>query len=95
MPRITELYAVLSVDENEGNEGVVAVKMGSAMMPLIGADANRLSDIKKMAQAILKKHGGTFKLAKFTVREDMEELQADVTTTEATVRPTGVPESAN
>jgi len=75
MPRIDRIWAVLSVDEADGNEGVVAAPTLTGMlMPLIAADPARLKDIMPLARNIATATGRRLRLVKFTMREEVEEI---------------------
>jgi len=76
MPRIESMYAFLSVDENDGNEGIVAAPMGPVgCMPLIGADEKRLSELKPLAQEIANITKIKIRLVRFTKREEIGFIQ--------------------
>jgi hypothetical protein len=74
MPRITSVWAVVSVDPVDGNEGVAAAEVAGIMMPLIAADEKRLEVIVPIAKAIKAGTGLRLKLVKFTTREEVEEI---------------------
>jgi hypothetical protein len=69
MPRIDCIWAFLSVDEGDGNEGVVAAPLGGALMPLIAADPKRLESIIPVAEEIARVTGRVIRLVKFSNRE--------------------------
>lgn len=75
LPRIETIWAYLSVDE--GGEGVCAAPLEPGMLsvPLLAADETRLEKIRPFALAIAKLTGRPVRLAKFTVREDIEVIQ--------------------
>lgn len=74
MPRITELYAFI-VTEAPGEEGVPAIRLNDNMVyPLFGADQARVDSLRKMAQELSNTTGMTMKLARFSVREELEEI---------------------
>jgi len=74
LPRIDSIWAVLSVDA--GGEGVVAAPLvpGALTVPLIAADEARLKSILPIARAIAKHSGMKMRLVRFTVREEIEEI---------------------
>jgi hypothetical protein len=74
MPKITAVWAVVSVDPADGNEGVAAAEVAGIMMPLIAADEKRLDMIIPIAKAIKASTGIKLKLVKFTTREEVEEI---------------------
>lgn len=72
MPRITELYAYLSVDEKDGNEGVIGAPIGPvACMPLIAADKERLKILGPIAQSVANRFEKSIRLVRFTKREEV------------------------
>lgn len=70
MPRINKLFAYLSVDEN-GNEGLCAGPFNGMTLPLIAADAARLSGLSDMAEMLAKVSGRKIVLVEFTTRKDL------------------------
>lgn len=74
MPLINSLWAFLSVDPADGNEGVCAATIGNTLMPLIAADEARLASLRSHAEKIAKRSGRKIKLVKFTTREEVEEV---------------------
>lgn len=73
--RIESLWAILSVDEIDGLEGVIAVNgPNNTMFPLIAADPERLESIKELARQNKKFTKKKMKLVRFTTRIDLEEL---------------------
>ena len=72
MPRIESLYAFLSVDENDGNEGLVGAPIPPmACMPLIAADDKRLSVLRPIAQEVANLTKTKIRLVRFTKREEI------------------------
>jgi hypothetical protein len=69
---ITELYAFVSVDIDDGNEGIIAARTGEHWMPLIGADMNRVESLKPIAQNISMATGQKIILKKFKFVEEIE-----------------------
>ena len=53
---------------------LVVSAVGSAWMPLVGADMERMNSLKKHAEAIAKATGRRIVLAEFSVRKDIEEI---------------------
>lgn len=75
LEHIDSVYAVLSMDE--GGEGIVGAPIGpdGSMIPLIAADVARLKDFTIIAKVLATKIGWRMKIVKFTMREDIEEIQ--------------------
>jgi len=76
MPRIQSLWAWLSVDPIDGNEGVLGMYTPVGWMPLIASDKVRLAEYRKVAEQIVQTSGIKARLAKFSVREDISEIGA-------------------
>jgi hypothetical protein len=77
LPRIEQIWAVVSVDPEDGNEGVAAVELQSGvMMPLIAADEKRLEFIKPLAQQLANFTEMKLKLIRLSVREEVAEINA-------------------
>jgi hypothetical protein len=75
MPRIDCIWAFLSVDEEDGNEGVCATMLpNGSMMPLIAADEKRLQSLWPEARRIAQMTGRRCRLVKFHTREVIEEF---------------------
>jgi hypothetical protein len=78
MPKIESIWAFVSLDPRDGNEGVCAAMIGGAMMPLIAADRARLASLRPIAMAIAKTAaltGTTIKLVQFTRRIETEVIE--------------------
>ncbi len=74
MPKIEALFAFISVDEGPEDEGIVAARMGNMWMPLVGADMDRIDSLRPLAESVARLTGKKIVMAKFSVREDMEEI---------------------
>lgn len=75
--RIKEIFAFVSEDEH-GDEGICAFSTPAGMMPMIGADPERIEDLRPIAKLLAGQKQFTnkgIKLIKFTVREDLEVIQ--------------------
>jgi hypothetical protein len=79
MPRIDAIWAFLSVDEKDGNEGVTAATIGNHLVPLIAADEKRLASLRPIAQNMAERFGMKIRLVKFHVREVIEEYGPSLT----------------
>lgn len=77
MPRIDEIWAFVSVDPNDGNEGIIAQTMGDTWMPFVAADKARLDALRPIVEHLVHKRGITVKLVKFTQREEIETLESN------------------
>lgn len=66
--RITEIYSFISKDEN-GNEGIMgAMNMDGVMMPLIGADVDRVESLIPVADKIKQITGMDYEIRYFVQR---------------------------
>ena len=72
LPRIESVYVFVSVDPEDGNEGVIAAPIGGMTMPMIAADVERLALLKPIAAEIAVAFGITVKLIRLTTREELE-----------------------
>lgn len=51
--KITELYAFITVDNEDGDEGIIGFQMpDGTMMPMIGADTRRVDELKEVAEGL-------------------------------------------
>lgn len=76
MPRIDAIWAFVSVDPRDGNEGVLAAAlMGpGSLVPLIAADEARLIELEPVAQRIATASGIGARLVRFHGREVVREI---------------------
>jgi hypothetical protein len=74
MPRIAELWAFLSVDPTDGNEGVIATRMGETWITLVAADRARLESFWPLVKNLRDEFGVKMRLVKFTARIDVEDI---------------------
>lgn len=75
MPRIDKIWAFLSIDPVDGNEGVCAATIGGTLMPLIAADPARLKALEPIARQLAKASGNTIKLVEFSTRTEVREIK--------------------
>lgn len=70
-PRIEELFCFAIVGE-DGIEGVPAIQNGSVVMPLMGADMERMGSLKDAAREVEAQNPGKkVRLYKFTQKEEI------------------------
>lgn len=74
MPRIEHLWLYVSVDAEDGNEGVVLAQIGDVLMPLIAADHDRLTQMTPLAHEAARLGEMKMKLIKFSAREEVGEI---------------------
>lgn len=70
--RIDEMFAYIATDET--GEGIPAMPISGTTMPLVGADRERMESLRPYAERLAKMAGKKFKLVRFSVREDLEEI---------------------
>jgi len=73
MKRIDEMFAFVCIDEN-GDEGVPAIRVGEIAYPLVGADMARIESLRSSAQAVANMTKSPVHLVKFRAREEMETI---------------------
>lgn len=73
MKRIDKMLAFVSEDGE--SEGVVAIRVQGAWMPLVGADIERINGLRAAAQDVADKTGRRIRLLRFTVREELEVIE--------------------
>lgn len=73
--KITTLTAYVATEE-DGTEGILSATMGNNMtVPLICADAARIESWRGVVKQTVKRTGLKVILAKFSIREDIEEIK--------------------
>lgn len=72
--RITELFAFVAIDE-DGDEGIAAFSNNGMMMPMVGADTERVAVLRPIAQKMADRFGIEFRVVRFTVREQIEAIK--------------------
>jgi hypothetical protein len=73
--RIDEIWAFIAVDD-DGNEGICAAPLQRGMLsvPLIAADAARLTSVMPIAQQMADMFGRDVRLVKFSTRDVIKTL---------------------
>jgi hypothetical protein len=75
LPSIEHVYVFVSVDAEDGNEGVVAAPFGPVgMMPMIAADEKRLAQLIPWAEAIAKQFNMKIRLIRLSQRDVIQEF---------------------
>ncbi len=75
LPSIESVYLFVSVDAEDGNEGVCGAPMGSVgCMPLIAADEKRLEQLMTLAQQLSTAFNMKIRLIKLSHREVIKEI---------------------
>jgi hypothetical protein len=71
---IDELYIFVSCDE--AGEGICSARLHEMVVPLVAPDVNRLQSLIPIAREAARNSNTKVKLLKFTVREEVMELDA-------------------
>lgn len=77
--KVDELWAWVSVDPEDQNEGIIAFESPMGPMPMVGADRERMMSMKKFAEQTAQKSGIEVKLLRFTKRNEIEILKPKTT----------------
>jgi len=73
--RVNEMWAWVTVDSRDGNEGIPAFQAKDGMaMPMIGADRARVESMRPIAERVASSTGIPVRLLRFTNREEVEVL---------------------
>jgi hypothetical protein len=73
MPKITEIFAFVSIGDDPDDEGVMAFQTNDGIwMPMVGADMTRVNQLKPMADRISKTTGKPYKILKFKIENEIE-----------------------
>ena len=74
MPRITEMFAFVVEDSGPDDEGVPAIETPRGVLPLMGADTQRMMSLKPFVQHLANQMNKPVRLLKFTTMEEVEVL---------------------
>jgi hypothetical protein len=69
--KIETIHVFMTVDPEDNTEGVISFFDGSTWMPMVAADPIRLELLYKMAVEICQQAGRSFRVLKFSAREDV------------------------
>lgn len=69
--KIESLWAYISIDQADGDEGVLGIHTTRGWMPLVAADKTRLDDLRPFAEEITRQTGVPVQLVQFTTRIDI------------------------
>lgn len=75
MPKITELYAWVTADTDENDEGVPCVHSPVGPLPLMGADLERAKSLRGFAEQVAQKSGRPVRLIRSTGIEVIDVVQ--------------------
>jgi hypothetical protein len=77
MPLIEEMYAFISYDKDNNDEGICAFQSSYGVwIPMVGANMARVESLKPMAKQIANMTGKKIKICKFSTREVLEIIEA-------------------
>ena len=84
---INEFYAFLAVDEEDGNEGVVArTTPNNMIMPLVASNKERVKSLLPIAQEIADASNVEVRLVKFSVRESVKTISPSSAHKDTTIK---------
>lgn len=74
--RIESMYAFIQLDPKDDTEGIIAFYSGldGTWMPMVGADMERVEQLRPMAQQTANATNTSVQLVRFTTREEIEEI---------------------
>jgi hypothetical protein len=75
LPRIEHLWAYVTDDPNDGNEGIIGMSFGRHIMPLIASDRVRCDEYHEYAEDIAKQLGRPVRLLRFETRVEVEVIE--------------------
>lgn len=71
--RIEQMYAFVMLDPADNTEGVPAFEgPGGMAMPMLGADRERVDQLRPLAQELARTHSAKITLCRFEVRTELE-----------------------
>jgi hypothetical protein len=73
--RITSVWAFVSVDPADGDEGVLAARMGDYWLPMVAADQVRIEQLRPYAEKIGREGNVKVRLIRFDQRTEVEVLE--------------------
>ena len=63
---VTELYAFVTVDPDDGNEGIMGFQLPNGdMIPMIGTDLERVESLREVAEKIEEEMGIQYEVRYF------------------------------
>lgn len=74
MPKITELYCFAMIDKGPDDEGVPAYATPLGIMPMMGADIERVVQLMPRAQGIANETGEPIRIYRFSHMEQIGEV---------------------
>lgn len=76
MKRIEQMYAFITTDPEDDTEGVIGFQASptSGMMPMVGADMERVEQLRPLALSMARASGVEVRVVRFEVRTEIEVL---------------------
>lgn len=77
--KIEKIYAFISVDLKDKNEGVVGIPNpdGKGIVPMIGADKNRVDFLRPTAKLLAERTGMKIQLCEFSTKTVLETYEKE------------------
>ena len=72
--RIDQMYAFVAIDPQDNTEGVISIEEGGTIFPLVGADMERVEQLRPLALGIAELYKTSVMLLRFSTREEVEQL---------------------
>lgn len=74
--RIEQMYAFVMLDPADNTEGIPAFQgPDGMMMPMVGADMERVEQLRPIAEQMARVSGGKVTLCRFEVRTELEVIE--------------------
>lgn len=73
--RIEKMFAYVSVDPEDDNEGVIAMKTPNGITPMVGADMARVNFFAPYAEQAAKNAGIKVRLYEFSKKTLLQEIE--------------------
>lgn len=70
--KIDQLYAFVMVDEEYNIEGILGYKRDSVALSMVGADLEKVEQLRPLAKQIANTYGKPVKLLLFSERKEVE-----------------------
>jgi hypothetical protein len=76
VPKITELYAFVSIGSDPDDEGIIAFQTNDGTwVPMVGADMTRVNELTPIANQICKTVARQYKILRFKLENEIEKKQ--------------------
>lgn len=68
---IKEMFAFVTVDPEDQDEGVLGFHGGEGWMPMVGADMTRVNQLRPIADRVSKEMGLPYRIKRFMYIDDI------------------------